>query len=74
MTVLHGSPAPVNCTHLYSNLRDPPAPHRPTLKSPPLARAGRAPAGAEAGAGVEAGEQRELSAEALAWKRREHTR
>lgn len=58
---------------LYSNLRDPLAPHRRTLKSPPLAQAGQAPAGAEAGVGVEAEVQRELSAEALAWKwKREH--
>ena len=56
------------CTHLYSNLQDPLAPHHQTLKSPPLALAGWALAGAEVGAGVEAEVQRELSVEALAWK------
>lgn len=56
----------LNCTHLYSNLQDPLAPHRRTLKSPPLALAGSAPAGAEVGAGAEVEVQKELSVEALA--------
>lgn len=58
----------MKCTDLYSNLRDPPAPHRQSPESPPLAQAGRAPAGAAAGAAEEVGVQRGLSAEALAWK------
>lgn len=56
----------LNCTHLYSNPQDPLALHRQTLKSPPLALSGWAPAGVEVGAGVEVEVQRELSVEALA--------
>lgn len=57
-----------DCTHLYNNPRDPPAPHRQTRGSPPLALAGWALAGVEVGAAAGAEVLRELSAEALAWR------